>query len=383
MNKKGFTLIELLAVIVILAILMLVAIPSVSSYVSNARKAGYVSTARQFVKSAINLINSGKHDVYDPNTTYYIPSKCLPLESGGDSPYGKLTDAYVLVIYDGDTFNYYWESVDSTGTGFKITAADDLNEDRVKVGLSRTIDTSKSVMGRDQVKIMRKGDCQFGDGILTSDIFSELNIIDEKEAAEKYSFTHENKFNYTKIKDNFMIYYKSCPTCALSQYSSIKNLMRSDGDFFFATVNYQDETGLRKAKFFYAVPKVYNNYENKYETVKSIYHYFSYTHTDTGGSKIIRFLCNKDKTLEGESPCLALSTGRIEYEVFTGEFDPRASYSNTSESLYIELTNGETIDFGAYWNRTHKYRSLFSYSYTTNRSPSYNLALIYGAIPLE
>ena len=381
MDKKGFTLIELLAVIVILAILMLVAIPSVSSYVSNARKQGYVSTARQYVRSAINLINSGKHDVYDLNTTYYIPSKCLPLESGGDSPYGKLTDAYVLVIYDGDTFSYYWESVDSTGTGFKITAADDLNEDRVKVGLNRTIDTKKSVKGRDQVKIMRKDNCQFGDGILTSDIFSELNIIED--ATEKYNITHPNKFNYTKIKNNFNVYYKRCPTCAVSSYTTIKNMMSSDGDFFFATANYQDETGLRRSMFYYAVPKVYNNYEQKEETVKSIYHYISYKHTDSSGTQVIRFLCNKDKNLEGESPCLALSTGRFEYEYSVGEFHARDAFSDFDESIYIELTNGETIDFGDYWNRTRKYRSLFAYTYVTNKSPNYNITLVYGAKPME
>ena len=36
-NKKGFTLIELLAVIVILAILVMVAIPAVTKYLNSAR----------------------------------------------------------------------------------------------------------------------------------------------------------------------------------------------------------------------------------------------------------------------------------------------------------------------------------------------------------
>ena len=37
-NKKGFTLIELLAVIIILGILMIIAIPAVTSYIQSSRQ---------------------------------------------------------------------------------------------------------------------------------------------------------------------------------------------------------------------------------------------------------------------------------------------------------------------------------------------------------
>ena len=37
-NNKGFTLIELLAVIIILGILMIIAIPSVTKYITDSRK---------------------------------------------------------------------------------------------------------------------------------------------------------------------------------------------------------------------------------------------------------------------------------------------------------------------------------------------------------
>ena len=43
-DKNGFTLIELLAVIIILGILMIIAIPSVTRYISDSRKASYIKT---------------------------------------------------------------------------------------------------------------------------------------------------------------------------------------------------------------------------------------------------------------------------------------------------------------------------------------------------
>ena len=51
-NKKGFTLIELLAVIVIMGILMMVAIPSVNLIIIDARKDIYVNSARTFINEA-------------------------------------------------------------------------------------------------------------------------------------------------------------------------------------------------------------------------------------------------------------------------------------------------------------------------------------------
>ena len=50
-KKKGFTLIELLAVIIILGVIMLIAIPSVTRYISDSRKNSYIDTARQIVLS--------------------------------------------------------------------------------------------------------------------------------------------------------------------------------------------------------------------------------------------------------------------------------------------------------------------------------------------
>lgn len=75
LNKKGFTLIELLAVIVILAILVAVAVPAVTRYLSTARKGTYADNAQ----SAISAV---RNDVISQfNTTdsrvYYLDAACI------------------------------------------------------------------------------------------------------------------------------------------------------------------------------------------------------------------------------------------------------------------------------------------------------------------
>ena len=71
-NKRGFTLIELLAVIIILGVIMLIAIPSVTKYIDDSRKNSYIDTTKEYIKGATNLVNSGEIDAFDPNVVYYI-----------------------------------------------------------------------------------------------------------------------------------------------------------------------------------------------------------------------------------------------------------------------------------------------------------------------
>ena len=106
-NNKGFTLIELLAVITIMGILMMVAIPTVSRTIENSRKDTFIDTAKKYADSAQTmwmgdnlLCTASDGNRYSssamPVGTYYInvdsaniDSHPVLLEQGGKSSWGS------------------------------------------------------------------------------------------------------------------------------------------------------------------------------------------------------------------------------------------------------------------------------------------------------
>ena len=103
-NKRGFTLIELLAVITIMGILMMLAIPVVSRVVENSRRDIFVDSAKAYANVVRNLWTADEltcdgvsssavvdGDYYvlintDTNASGYLPKL---LETGGRSPWGN------------------------------------------------------------------------------------------------------------------------------------------------------------------------------------------------------------------------------------------------------------------------------------------------------
>ena len=149
LNRNGFTLIELLAVITILGILMIVAIPAVSRTIENSRKDTFLSTAKQYANEvktqwAADNITCGTESASGvaPGKWYVVKINSTTgdgtngqknahslVEQGGKSSWGNQDVAgYVLVKTDGSSnakTTYYVQLVDAGGRGVKYVASGD------------------------------------------------------------------------------------------------------------------------------------------------------------------------------------------------------------------------------------------------------------------
>jgi len=174
-SKKifGFTLIELLAVIIILGVLMIIAIPSVTEYISDSRKNAYVKTANQYISGARTKVNSAEIPMYDVDATYYLPANCISLEKGGTSPFGEWEEAYIVVTYDGHGYDYYWTSRDSQNMGILLTHESLLNEESIQTGIT-SLNTSVGIEEREKILLINS--C---DGNNTTEIAAN-EVIEEK-----------------------------------------------------------------------------------------------------------------------------------------------------------------------------------------------------------
>ena len=137
LNKKGFTLIELLAVIIILGILMIIAIPSVTSYIQNSRKSAYVDTAVGYMDAVMKEVNASKDLRFFSTNTLYLVSvghnkdhSCVSVESGGQSPFSdEWKYAFVGVTYDGKGYSYYFIAEDMAGQGVSFIDKKELTDE--------------------------------------------------------------------------------------------------------------------------------------------------------------------------------------------------------------------------------------------------------------
>ena len=136
-RSKGFTLIELLAVIVILGVIMLIAIPSVTGYITSSRKNSFASTGANIIDAVRKyaITANGLPNYTGDKVVYRVVDEngkiAVKLDSGGTkSAFGAAWIAgynYVVIeATDNNNYNYYYAGYDASGNFIPLTPEDDL-----------------------------------------------------------------------------------------------------------------------------------------------------------------------------------------------------------------------------------------------------------------
>lgn len=129
-NKKGFTLIELLAVIVILAVLLAIAIPKVTQYITNSKKDSLITTSKDFINAVRNDATSELFEFpIGVDDVTIISLDLIKLEKGGNkSSFGGAWQpkySYVTIVNIGTDedpdYKYYIAVRDSKRYNIGLT----------------------------------------------------------------------------------------------------------------------------------------------------------------------------------------------------------------------------------------------------------------------
>ena len=123
----------MLAVIVILGILILIAVPSITKYIDQAKKNTYVNTIKDMV-DAVRYSVVSEDSMAGKKEKAFLLSQVKLEKGSGKTPYGKLIDenSYVLVSKTTDGYTYKVQVKDDGGYCIELTDVDKLDKSKVK-----------------------------------------------------------------------------------------------------------------------------------------------------------------------------------------------------------------------------------------------------------
>ena len=143
LNQKGFTLIELLAVITIMAILMIVAVPAVARTIDNSKKDTYCNIAGTYISAVRNAFIAEEMTCTGEGNVYYYAINSAGdngtlLQTGGKSPWGNEVKGYVKWENASGKVTYSILIVDSAGNGIVGTSNAPVAEDALSGNAKRS-----------------------------------------------------------------------------------------------------------------------------------------------------------------------------------------------------------------------------------------------------
>lgn len=101
-NKKGFTLVELLAVIVILGVLLMIAVPAIQNVIKKSKRNAFESQAKLIIENVETMLSASTNK---PDKTCYIPTANVKLERGSLNANAK--KGYVTVTPNSNSTTGY------------------------------------------------------------------------------------------------------------------------------------------------------------------------------------------------------------------------------------------------------------------------------------
>lgn len=156
MNKKGFTLVELLGVVVILSIILIIAIPNITSVMERSKRDNYIADAKKLITLVEYEIRKGTVNKPSSTEIYAITLGYLKTMDLNGSLSGKEYDkdeSYVIIARKNDYLTYYVNLVekdeDNEYTGIILASSEELDgNDRYKTYQSN----ESTVPSNDEIK---------------------------------------------------------------------------------------------------------------------------------------------------------------------------------------------------------------------------------------
>ena len=145
-NRKGFTLFELLAVIVILGVLLMIAVPAIQNVIKSSRKNAFESAAKLAIENTETMASTYNIDGASTNCIVFITEtnynnknyKGIELERGnfGSNPTGyiEITNGKGKIYIANDAY-----SITNTNTNDIDTIAIDPSKQTVTIPTGKTV----------------------------------------------------------------------------------------------------------------------------------------------------------------------------------------------------------------------------------------------------